>query len=401
VIAACGGGGGSNDPEPTLRSGQVDGTYGTGGRVALSGFVNDVKVLPDGSVYVVGVSGIHKLDSRGVAVSEGEFNTVALNPSSTPATLATSGGEIYVGSSSGVRKYDATGRLVTSWGMNGIANHGLAGAFTDVFGLARDPADNLYVAFITFDGAPAFIAKFDRSGRLVASYGGSGAGLAHPGLGMPFGQELAADSTGALYVSGTIRGTTASSLLPAIAKVDPDGRISANFGAGGMWSRDGCEAATPPPIEVDEAGNLLVAVNCLLNNAMSTRLMKLDSAGVPITSFRQGGTRPGLLGGTSGTEYAGTAHGLLSRPGGVSYFDGIAAAGAFGCSDFAVVGKLDLAGAPESDFATGGVIRFTQSWPIARIAGVDGSGRLYVLVVTRDACSTRPTLAFALHRFGG
>src|SRR5688572_16067479 len=121
ALAACGGGGGGDAPKPapTLRSGELDPAYGTGGSVLLpsaSPTFGAMVVARDGSVFLAGQA-VMKLDPNGaIEATYGAAGRVELRSSSPVLDEA---GNLYVLSGFTVVKLDPTGRFDLSFGING------------------------------------------------------------------------------------------------------------------------------------------------------------------------------------------------------------------------------------------------------------------------------------------
>jgi tripartite motif-containing protein 71 len=152
-----------------------------------------------------------------------------------------------------------------------------AGINFGIPGIALDGHGNLYVAELDDN----LIYKYSTSGKLLAQWGGPGAG---PGqLGRP--DKLAFDALGNLYVTevspisaGTEGGNS------RIQKFSPTGTPLAHWGTYG--SAPG-QFNNPIGIAVDQLGEIYVA------EEGGVRIQKLSATGQPITQWGTRGSGPG------------------------------------------------------------------------------------------------------------
>lgn len=376
-VAACGGGGGGGDSAANPATGQVDPTYASGGRHSFTfpGYApgpssrGRVALASDGTVYMAAGPTVRRLDSSGNLDPTFGVELRAHSP------LLDEAGNLYVMTSEGIAKLDPDGRLVTSFGTNGVALApgmvGGAGSF------ARDGAGNLVLAGYAQTSAVA-ISKFDRDGRLVASFGSAGVHRLQAPAGYP-GQNsvdaVALDAQGNVFVGGHGFALTTAARLAFVAKLDADGRIATDFGDAGFWHAPPiCSSRAPHAIAFDAFGYVHVACE--------PAIFKLDNHGNLDHSF-------GLLG--VSTPLGGAVTSLHIASNGEIFVAGArdtAQPQSF-CTDF-IAAKLDVRGAPVTGFGAGGrvIIDVDNNDYVASVA-MDGSGRLYVSGVSIGPCSIR------------
>lgn len=419
AIAACGGGGGGETPPavvlPPPSWGQVDRAFGTDGRVLLAHSEVPIFVPPqkrmavtgDGSVYVAGYYAIEKVDRSGALVASfGTAGRVTLpfspeHPASAP--VLDEAGSLYVISGAGIAKLDSTGHLVPSFGSNGYASLGSWGRGSqDAFSLlVRDAAGSLYLGGYgrspetgIFSGG---VAKFDRDGRLVASFGSSGVRILELGGGRTvIPQAMAVDGGGNVFIAGE-----------RLVKLDSSGNLAADFAAGGLWEVPDCvNGSGASAVAIDAIGNLVVGANC----PGSPLLFRLDAGGNVVASFRESGRRSGLLGtGTftlgsvTTTNTVGYVTTLLIGPGGHIYAAGYR--DRLTCAWDLAVAKLDASGNALPVFdASDAVILDGQPKDFASDLAMDAAGQLYVGGVRMPAsvCPQRRPVSgsFVVYRLG-
>jgi trimeric autotransporter adhesin len=182
-------------------------------------------------------------------------------------------GNLYINDSLNgrLRKVDRNGIITTvAGGGNGGCFSGAGGPATsaslgEVFGLALDPAGNIYIATTSCG-----VVKVDLNGILTVFYG-------------DFAYGMATDAAGNVYIAASGR----------IVKVDTRGSTSTVAGGGPNYPGDGgpatqAELLLPNGVAVDAAGNLYIA------DWSDSRVRKVDTNGI-ITTVAGNGS-PGFSG---------------------------------------------------------------------------------------------------------
>jgi hypothetical protein len=414
-VASCGGGGGGGETptsSPAPASGQLDAAFGTAGKAVLPEFAS---MLPAsaGDIYLTGSMfpepgvRIARLDASGAAVP------FAIAPAgSVGVALVDEAGAFYFMVAPGIRKVDAEGRLVPSFGVGGLASNESwdAGNYWGGSTIARDRAGNLYLAGSKVrtqgnlvDSLMA-VAKFDREGRVVSSFGSGGMRVLEGQGG--FVKAVAVDDAGNVYLGGSLSGRPTL----VVVKLNAAGELAADFAAGGIWMGPECGPSTAgtAAMAIDASGNLIVAGGCPTPGSNGgARVFKLDARGAVISSFREGGTRGGLFGGDPtgpGQLLAGNyVNMLLVGPAGEIYAAGARIVDTPSQCHFAVA-KLDANGNPVAGFAANGVAILDEFIGWTHALALDREGRLYVGGLSPASCfpSVRPspTQRYVVHRLG-
>jgi len=214
-------------------------------------FINPTGITVDaaGNVYVADYNNnrIQKFSGAGVAFAEvpaaylfkwgsqgsgnGQFQT-AFGVATDPA------GNVYVADTfnNRIQKFTSTGSYVTQWGTFGAAN----GQFNNPIGIATDGSGNVYVA----DTGNNRIQKFTSVGGFITKWGSGGSGSGQ--FNQPY--KLTADAAGNVYVSDTFNGRV-QKFTSAGAYITQWG----SFGTGTGQFQD------PLGIATDSYGNVYVA----------------------------------------------------------------------------------------------------------------------------------------------
>jgi hypothetical protein len=411
TLAACSGGGGSDNAPPPVAgpgSGKADLTYGEGGRA--SGMVPDfpkrMAVSAAGVAYITG-GPVLKRDVNGMAASfafgaDGRFPLIAV-----PRAVDGDGNVyLWVGS---IYKTDAAGKMDFSFGSNGSAIPPSGQDYGYDLELVRDATGNLYIASAQYDVGDIGhfrwnFAKFDRDGHLVASFGsGGGRTLLFRNIHVGYQMSLAVDSGGNLYIAGAA--PDQRSML--VVKLDSVGNLAPDFAAGGMWLAPGCDTTVgATAIALDASGNVLVAGDCPQpGDAGRPKIFKLDSHGSVVSSFRDAGARSGVFGsapvGPTGREPAGMIKALLVSASGDIYAAGSRTLPSATCRDFAVA-KLTASGEPVRTFGDDGVALFDVADDEFSDIRMDNAGRLYVGGVSNAGCDpgVGSAATFFVYRLG-
>jgi sugar lactone lactonase YvrE len=254
------------------------------------------KITPAGVVTTLaGTAGVTgHADGSGAAA---QFNV----PSGIAADRA---GNLYVADTfnNTIRKITATGVVTTLAGTAGVTGSadgsGAAAQFSFPFGIALDPAGNLYVAD-TFNHT---IRKITATGVVTTLAGTAGVRGSADGSGaaaqFSFPQGIAADAVGNLYVADEGNGT--------IRKITPAGVVTTLAGtAGVIGSADGSGAAAqfnaPAGIAADPAGNLYVT------DSANNTIRKIAAAGVVTTLAGTAGVTGSADGSGAAALFAGPA----------------------------------------------------------------------------------------------
>ena len=356
-----------------------------------------MNTFPDGSVMTVG-NDITRLDARGTLVGQ----PLAIYPlwfESTPVLDEAGGFFAISGDPSSLRhyvaKYDQNGNVVTTYGDGGRAWLDFLKGYTldGGFDLARDSAGNLYVATSRYPqpGMPEFVvAKLDRDGRPVLSFGDGGSTALLPGGKSAQAYAIAVDPSGNVYVSGLLW----SEFQPVVVKFGPDGRPSASFGNGGVWTTSSCRSSLGArALAFDNAGNILVGTQC---NPVAA-IYKLDSSGKLLTSFGEGGVRSAVFGGVA--LYSILA--LEVATNGDVYAAGAGEVQPQTCKGDFGIAKVDTNGTPVATFGTSGLALLPVSTDYLTDIGIDAQGLIHVGGPTYSCAGRFPTrVGYTLYRLG-
>ncbi len=234
---------------------------------------------------------------------------------------ADTAGNLYVADDGNntIRKITAAGVVTTlagTAGMTGSADgSGAAAQFSAPFGIAADPAGNLYVAdagnrtirkitaagvVTTLAGTPGVVGSADGTGAAAQFYNPGG---------------IAADTAGNVYVAdtnnSTIRKITAAGVVTTLA-----GTSSLSGTGGSLGSADGSGAAAqfydPYGIAADTAGNLYVA------DTINNTIRKVTATGVVTTLAGTAGV-VGSADGSGAAAQFNTPIGIATDPSGNLY----------------------------------------------------------------------------------
>ncbi len=251
------------------------------GNVYISDTANNRirKVTPDGTITTVAGIGA---SAPGLTGDNGQATNAQLNQPR--AIIFDPAGNLYIADSGDnrLRKVGTDGIITTIAGNGTPGNAGDGGQainaqLNNPYGLARDPAGNLYIG----DANNSKVRRVDPSG-VITTYAGTGAagsnGDGGPAAGATLRQPyaLAADAAGNIYVSDVAS--------HAIRKIDRTSGIITTFAGTGApsFSGDGGPAAAaklngPAGMVFDSTGNLYFAD--LYNN----RIRKIDTSGIITT----------------------------------------------------------------------------------------------------------------------
>jgi uncharacterized delta-60 repeat protein len=203
--------------------------------------------------------------------------------------IATNGGDL------AVRKYDANGDLDTTWGNSGMVTYDSVG--TEDFGraIAVDSSNNIYVAgYRNYDPPNTgdwVILKYDANGNLDTSWGDSDSGIitySYGASGDEGARGIIVDSAGTIYVTGLI---AASDADMAVRKYDANGDLDTSWGNSGMVTADSGDTDWGEKLALDSQGNLFVVGKWgdTSINGGDFALHKYYSNGDPDTTFGTSG----------------------------------------------------------------------------------------------------------------
>lgn len=359
-------------------SGSADGT----GTAARFNAPEGLAVDASGNVFVAdsGNSLIRKISSAGVvttvAGSVGGGRSVdgtgAGAKFQNPAGLVVDGsGTLWVADfyNHTIRKVTAAGVVTTFAGASGssgsVDGTGNAATFDNPYGIAIDPARNIYIA----DRLNQTIRKVSAAGVVRTLAGLAGVTGSVDGTGSaarfnyPFG--VAADASGNVYV--------ADSGNQSIRKITPAGVVTTLAGSNGLiGSADGTGSSarffSPSGVAVDTSGNLYVA------DSGNHTIRKITPAGV-VTTLAGSPLAPGSANGTGSAARFFSPYGVAVDAGGnVLVADSanhlirkITAAGVV----TTVAGQTGVAGSRDGSGALA-----TFNFPLA--LSFDGAGNLYI-----------------------
>ncbi len=158
-----------------------------------------------------------------------------------------------------IQKFSANGEFLLAWGARSPDNSAPPGTFNQPWGIAVDPAGNVYVA----DTWNHRIQKFDANGKFLTMWGTNGdtRGVAQVDPLLFYGpRAIAIDAQGNLLVTDTGN--------KRVLKFSPDGAPLAQYG--GVGAENG-KFLEPVGIALDAQGNIFVA------DTWNLRIQKFDA----------------------------------------------------------------------------------------------------------------------------
>jgi uncharacterized protein (TIGR03663 family) len=190
--------------------------------------------------------------------SRGEFGSTGKGQGqfTLPRGVATDGsGSFYVADTGNhrVQRFDRTGKVVVTWGTEGSGD----GQFKEPMGVALDRDGNVYVA----DTWNHRVQKFDANGRFLAKWSGQNGGFWGP-------RSLVVDRDNNVFVTDTGN--------KRLQKFDSSGRFLAQIGQAGAGP---AQLNEPIGLTLDTQGNIFVA------DTMNRRVQKLDPTGKYLAEF--------------------------------------------------------------------------------------------------------------------
>ncbi len=213
-------------------------------------------------------------------------------------------GNLYIGDSGNrVRKVDTTGTITTVAGNGSTGFSGDGGAATSAqlwnpYGVAADASGNLYI----LDDMNLRIRKV--SGGIITTFagGGTGDGASAPLAGLNYASGVARDAAGNTYIADTYNNR--------IRKVNVNGNITTYAGTGvNGYSGDGGAATSaklyqPYGVALDSAGNVYIA------DTSNYRIRKVDTSGNITTVAGTGSCCYSGDGGAATSAYLSSPYGV-------------------------------------------------------------------------------------------
>lgn len=413
LASGCGGGGGgSTAVGPPAPPAPVVASYATTGYMNFTvPLATQPAVAPDGSVVITGDQ-VRKLDPQGVPVAALGANGQAAVTSSHPV-LDPGGNVYYLGNDAtshprGIYAIDVEGRPLVAFGTNGLAaltSLGGDGRISDSLStLVRDANGNLFVGGTRYIGFVGFrlavVVKFDRNGRLDATYGNAGFATVPVEAFRTTVNALAVDAGGNVFVAGGAEDNAGNS-RGFVAKLDATGHLATNFGTReGAWVDFICAGfGTLNAIALDAAGNVIVGGACGTALPQNASLYKLDAAGNVVTAFRDAGSRGALFGSPNEYPISIVAQLVLGANGDI--YAGGTAIPASMCGR-GVIAKLDSLGNPVAAFGENGIWTLREGANSLVGFGIDGQTKLYAVDSIQDCpLKSPPVFTYRVYRIAG
>jgi len=311
-----------------LHAGDLDPTFGTGGRVTTDFGALDAPtataIQPDGKIVVVGDTDNPPDDSFAVA------------------------------------RYNADGSLDSSFGSGGKVTTDFGGtgfAFASAVGI--QPDGRIVVAGssrIAPSGAMSFaLARYDTDGSLDASFGAGGKATTVVGA-TSFANAMAIQPDGKIVVAGSSSPAIGSIQVSfALARYDTDGSLDASFGADGTLTTTFLPPftgqASAHAIALQPDGKIIAAGEVGAGEGHSAGVVRYTSNGSLDASFGTGGTTTTSVGVLNG------AAAVALQPDGKIIIVGFTLKNLDRDSlDQWLLVRYDTDGSPDSSFGSGGTV---------------------------------------------
>lgn len=345
-------------------NGSLDTTFGTGGKVTtpIGSLVDDARALarqPDGKLVAAGYT------SNG-GLGSGDFALV---------------------------RYNADGSLDTTFGTGGKVTTPI-GSETDVaLAVVVQPDGKIVAAgrasFGPGSDSDVALARYDSNGSLDATFGTGGIVMTSIGIDHDEAEALVLQSDGKLVAAGKTFDPSVGTDI-ALLRYNTDGSLDTTFGTGGIvtTSIDTSDEATALVVQPD--GKLVVAGGTSGVGSPDFILARYDATGSLDGSFGTGGTVRTPIGCCG--EYASAL--VLQADGKL-----VAAGSAGSGTDFALARYMPN-GSLDATFGTGGVVTTSfggEDYPFA--LAIQADGKLVAAGTTGNGFSGVDSRDFALARY--
>ncbi len=286
-------------------------------------------------------------------------------------------------------RYDANGRLDTGFGRGGTVTTAI-GKGSAAEALLLQPDGKLVAAGSSGLGANSrfALARYDANGHLDPSFGTGGTVTTAIGRGA-VSQAVLLQPDGKLVAAGS-SGTSPHSTF-ALARYDRNGRLDASFGSGGTVTTAVGTDAVAQALALQPDGRLVAAGRGGHLHGFTFALARYDRNGHLDRSFGSGGTTTTAIGDSAGAAaLALQPDGKLVAAGSAFYGGDIYS----GYDTFALA-RYDAAGRPDPAFGTAGTATTAigkQSGAAALVlqpdgklvaAGYSGDGRNFTFALAR------------------
>jgi uncharacterized delta-60 repeat protein len=342
-----------------LLAGDLDTTFGTGGKV-----VTDIVSSYDEGRSVA-------IDSSGNIVVAG----YADNGSGSDFALA---------------RYTSTGILDTNFGTGGKVVTDIGSSYDEGRSVAIDSSGNIVVAGYADNGSGSdfALARYTSTGILDTNFGTGGKVVTDIGSSYDYGNSVAIDSSGNIVVAGYADNGSGSDF--ALARYTSTGILDTNFGTGGKVVTDiGSSYDYGNSVAIDSSGNIVVAGFADNGSNSDFALARYTSTGILDTNFGTGGKVVTDIG--SSYDYGNSV--AIDSSGNI-VVAGFASNGSN--YDFALA-RYTSTGILDTNFGTGGkvVTDIGSSYDYGNSVAIDSSGK----IVVAGFASNGSNYDFALARY--